>query len=175
MLSTHLVFSFDSRVEPAKPFFTAGVPLFPSEVCILGSTFAASRLNGCQRKTHNLLVSFTLTHTHMPHTMCQVSPDYAKGRHQESSVLLRSQSRHLVVRQGNPSILWVCCVPACAPVCCCNSPFLGLSFTKGTPALIWGVGVPLVSLVWRNSNYQDLLSSPDRDTESVSSGLPPKG
>ncbi|CAJ1386676.1 unnamed protein product [Effrenium voratum] len=35
----------------------------------------------------------------------QVSPDYAKGRHQESSVLLRSQSRHLVVRQGGIELL----------------------------------------------------------------------
>lgn len=30
----------------------------------------------------------------------EVSADYTKGKHQESSVLLRSQSRRLVVRQG---------------------------------------------------------------------------
>lgn len=30
----------------------------------------------------------------------EVSADYSKGKHQESSVLLRSQSRRLVVRQG---------------------------------------------------------------------------
>ena len=37
--------------------------------------------------------------------MCQVSADYTKGKHQESSVLLRSQARRLVVKQGGLELL----------------------------------------------------------------------